>query len=983
MFKRKQIDQRVQKALFRKIDAMNRLGLTNDRVVGDDNKNKSFFIGDSLEPQDNSNPIEQHLYRGCFAKVSVAVKDQEKSTESNEVGQPISISSYIGKENDILSQKNKPLAFRQGFGESPDNRFLGESGITSINVNQMEYYTNNFNIGWVCPDPVFFEETFEPSFLKLGAYVAIEFGWGIDDREFQVESLSIEEMKRLLKGTNLIERNLNTAGNYYCGVGTVTKFDWKITDNGTYAGDIQVMSPGASALLETTQGTGAYSDVVSKIKSTFELQKVTERLKESKADNPELKKEQQEIIKKSNSATEVVESLKDNSILFNMVIKNLKDVMDAKLEGIEYQKDTQVNSPYGKSFTNIKGDLESVKNTNYKYKDGLLNVQCKQETLEEILAASIGIDHVPEYFRNRYFCNWAWFEDNILQDFFNLSTKDGVELQKVDSKLNGEPNKCQSSEYLYSLGLDHVILPNQHQPLLDAGFKAIKDKSLIEQYYSPKQRLDLMRMHSIYNTIDSTFGKEAPFRGGVSETDLTLEQETINIGGVEIPVAGDISSDGTFTGPFYSGTLENYGTIRNMVFPMEMYITHFQGISSLRQGLRNFWADVTNQYGGYWGFQIGESKEEPNTVGVFDSYYAPEGLNTIKPSDKLNTNETFEFSILSDKSIVKDFDVNLDLSAEASVLARYGGLNSVKDGNQSQDGKKDLGLEAWNILTANTTLEENLTKEDLEKYNAIDNAITSVRYKRENDSFYSSIESIQDDEDAYREQVENETENIVEGVGCYTKRGNFSKYFKNIMLYLINYSTAKGSGSNLEQAQIQIPVSLTMTLDGIGGLQVGNIFTIDYLPKLYRDNVYFMITKVNHKVSTTGWETDLEAIMTVRMKEVWKTSGKQLEAGLEDYLELFKITNVNNYNGEFDSIILTNKEDIERDKLAAEAERKRLLELQFKDTRTGTSTSGMAGYIGDILTGNAASRAAGGEDIAQTQAQTQFGYFKSGDTPAD
>ena len=915
MFKRKQIDQRVQKALFRKIDAMNRLGLTNDRVVGDNNKNQSFFIGDSLEPQDNSNPIEQHLYRGCFAKVSVAVKDQEKSTESNEVGQPISISSYIGKEDDILSQKNKPLAFRQGFEESSDNRFLGESGITSINVNQMEYYTNSFNIGWVCPDPVFFEEKFEPSFLKLGAYVAIEFGWGIDDREFQVESLSIEEMKRLLKGTNLIERNLNTAGNYYCGVGTVTKFDWKITDNGTYAGDIQVMSPGASALLETTQGTGAYSDVVSKIKSTFELQKVTERLKESKADNPELKKEQQEIDKKSNSAEEVVESLKDNSILFNMVIKNLKDVMDKKLKGIEYKKLPEVNSPYGKSFTNIKGDLEFVQNTNYKYKDGLLNVQCKQETLGEILAASIGIDHVPEYFRNRYFCNWAWFEDNILQDFFNLSTKDGVELQKVESRLNGEPNKCQSSEYLYSLGLDHVILPNQHQPLLDAGFKAIKDKSLIEQYYSPKQRLDLMRMHSIYNTIDSTFGKEAPFRGGVSETDLTLEQETINIGGVEIPVAGDISSDGTFTGPFYSGTLENYGTIRNMVFPMEMYITHFQGISSLRQGLRNFWADVTNQYGGYWGFQIGESKEEPNTVGVFDSYYAPEGLNTIKPSDKLNTNETFEFSILSDKSIVKEFDVNLDLSAEASVLARYGGLNSVKGGNQSQDGKKDLGLEAWNVLTANTTLEENLTKQDLEKYNAIDNAVTSVRYKRENNNFYSSIKSIQDDEDTYREQVENRTENIVEGVGCYTKRGNFSKYFKNIMLYLINYSTAKGSGSNLEQAQIQIPVSLTMTLDGIGGLQVGNIFTIDYLPKLYRDNVYFMITKVNHKVSTTGWETDLEAIMTVRMKEVWKTSGKELEAGLQDYLELFKITNVTDYDGIYDNIIKNNLKTVEEQRL--------------------------------------------------------------------
>ena len=43
--------------------------------------------------------------------------------------------------------------------------------------------------------------------------------------------------------------------------------------------------------------------------------------------------------------------------------------------------------------------------------------------------------------------------------------------------------------------------------------------------------------------------------------------------------------------------------------------------------------------------------------------------------------------------------------------------------------------------------------------------------------------------------------------------------------------------------------------------------------------------------------------MTVRMKEVWKTSGKELEAGLQDYLELFKITNVTDYDGRFDEQI--------------------------------------------------------------------------------
>ena len=319
----------------------------------------------------------------------------------------------------------------------------------------------------------------------------------------------------------------------------------------------------------------------------------------------------------------------------------------------------------------------------------------------------------PEYLKNRYFCNWGWFEDNILQDFFNLSTKDGVELQKVESKLNGESNKCQSTDYLYSLGLDHVILPKQHQPLLDFGFEAIKDKSLVEQYYSRRQRKNLVRMHAFYKVIDDNFPE---FK---SEETFIENVEAFENVEFEDTEGFDTFTDEEADKPLI---LKNKGVIRHMVFPMEMYQKHFQGISSLRQGLRNFWADVTNQYGGYWGFQIGESKEEPNTVGVFDSYFAPESLNTIKPSDKLNTNETFEFSILSDKSIVKEFDVNLDLSAEASVLARYGGLNSVKDGNQSQDGKKDLGLEAWNILTANTTLEENLTKEDLEKYNAIDNA---------------------------------------------------------------------------------------------------------------------------------------------------------------------------------------------------------------------------------------------------------------------
>ena len=114
MFKKENINPKVQKALYRKIDAMDRLALKEDRVTtqggqqgassaSEISNNKSFFIGNALEPQDRTNPIEQHLYRGTFAKVSVAVPEFADN-DSDIITKPISISSYITNKED--SEKN-------------------------------------------------------------------------------------------------------------------------------------------------------------------------------------------------------------------------------------------------------------------------------------------------------------------------------------------------------------------------------------------------------------------------------------------------------------------------------------------------------------------------------------------------------------------------------------------------------------------------------------------------------------------------------------------------------------------------------------------------------------------------------------------------------------------------------------------------------------------------------------------------------------
>ena len=328
-----------------------------------------------------------------------------------------------------------------------------------------------------------------------------------------------------------------------------------------------------------------------------------------------------------------------------------------------------------------------------------------------------------------------------------------------------------------------------------------------------------------------------------------------------------------------------------MVFPMEMYQKHFQGISSLRQGLRNFWADVTNQYGGYWGFEIGQDVNQPTRVGVFDSYYSKDSVTdtTSSPSDPKGR---FEFSVLSDTSIVKSFDVDLQLTGEAATLARYGGFSKANRGTSRIDGKKDLGLEAWNILTSKKSHEDVLTLDQLERFKKIQpDVVKDLDYSSRTIDF-KSIANIKEDSQKIFEKVENERTQFLSGVGCYDKRGNFSQYFKQTMLYLINYSDLKGTGSNLEKLQVPLPVEVSLTLDGIGGLKVGDLFSVDYLPQLYRKHCYFMISNIGHSVSTSGWETTITGKMMADMPDFYKRSGKKLGAGLEDYQELFRLTSI-------------------------------------------------------------------------------------------
>ena len=91
---------------------------------------------------------------------------------------------------------------------------------------------------------------------------------------------------------------------------------------------------------------------------------------------------------------------------------------------------------------------------------------------------------------------------------------------------------------------------------------------------------------------------------------------------------------------------------------------------------------------------------------------------------------------------------------------------------------------------------------------------------------------------------------------------------KKYMNYIINYSLHEGDESNLQRTSPIIPIELSMKLDGIGGLKPGDMFRVDYLPKVYRDFAYFQIFQINHSMGTSGWETKITAKMKVDLTKM-------------------------------------------------------------------------------------------------------------------
>ena len=466
------------------------------------------------------------------------------------------------------------------------------------------------------------------------------------------------------------------------------------------------------------------------------------------------------------------------------------------------------------------------------------------------------------------YCNWAFFEDVVLNTYFGFITEyttreDNDQFRsKIRSYTSTKDGKAVQTECrfnsrnLFNQDMD-VIMPGRFFHQLSA------------------EKMDELKIaHSVQNKYRETYKLQTAI-------------------------------DSHF--PAFKHPTKDKGIIRNFVFKASYLQKHFSQITNLESGLNSFWRSVSSKFGGYWLFDVVQDQSDNGRISVVDKYRTENMIKnhsvypfTENKSTSKHPYKTFEFNVYSQASILTEFNVDVSLDSKLVTQAIY---HSNKDvtmtGNSGMNAPEALGVRALSTMT-NATITQDELDEQGKKQKQVDEMLKGITtpYLSGKMSFVNKKGELELKKFVDVEQVSKQIENAKEignkilkekrardgktwipddekqriGLLIYDSSGVMYKSLKRGMLFYLNKSTPA-----LMEVDPIVPISVTFTLQGIGGIRIGDMFAIDYLPEIYREFSLFQVSKVGHTVGTDGWKTTVDAIMRVDMHGLTRKFGTERE----------------------------------------------------------------------------------------------------------
>lgn len=320
------------------------------------------------------------------------------------------------------------------------------------------------------------------------------------------------------------------------------------------------------------------------------------------------------------------------------------------------------------------------------------------------------------------------------------------------------------------------------------------------------------------------------------------------------------STDGTKTRGYLRNIMVNVDFILETYKPdTNQTITEF--LEALLQG-------ISKSCGDFWSFHVVANPNRPQVLEVVDEKTVGEkSVNHYK--FRLNTFDTK----------VKNFGVSTKLPQKVQSLAYLGARSTdvpekensihlsdssaflgysrgVKDFFNIRSKKASLPPTLTNVPGLNQTPITPVSQEDDEVDNLTEEERAEYLSDRAEEDLFNNLPP--------RERWLNSYANLLyRNFATPEARESGEEALKN---YLVQDNEREAYIDEEKSPSFLIPVELTMTLDGISGVYMGNAFLVNTyleggpLPDRYRGKVAYQVTDVVHKIGES-WETDITGMM--------------------------------------------------------------------------------------------------------------------------
>lgn len=864
-FFRTYIDDEIQDELFRRISSIN------------------FGAGSNiLNPVDSS--VKHQFIKSCWARASIVLGD----------GKVISLNSNLDENNNPI---NEPLNIKDG------EPYRGKPGITSISSNFKEYFLKQATINFVVPDPKDFD-TFKDEFLKFGRYVMIEFGWTVPDNL----SLPKIDADTLLKASKDIQERIRKGkGNYNALVGVITNYTFNQTNAGSYEGTIEVSSMGRNIIGQKSKSDGKVENLVGFV-------------------NNRLAANKEQGITTTEDKKNLYRQLEESFVTFNQAIQVLPEIVE------EYSKDKGKGDtgnrdlPIGPVDLGGTGGGMGISEAQAYIRDGTYFIG-QEKKLTTVLDYTIRLN--PEtgrlYRENKKdakviditdgllagkdekyiaLCSWGWFEDYILNSFFSF-TSPTIDFKTEFLSCTGNKdtgfvnNLCKNTPELYSLGFDSIILPGQT--------KTFNRTNLKDQYRNQflKNLIDNSNTY-LHKFQDPNDEKRGQIRNMYFNVRYLMESfdNTKNIEQSINDFWKKVSDD---YGGYWRFTIAENDNVDGRMMVTDLNIGRIIDKEAPNQlSKHKYVGDERNEYK-IFEFPVYSqnsivqeqtltsfNSSEMATLAVYGSNVnleetsadSGQGYTALAMRALSMLDNTFSGPSGSVSDNVNKFKYDNILNNISSPVignfatpgGKYEGASATyqrdDDKRPGTSGKligrkRDGGLKFKNIKET-TKLDGTIIKDimDLIKFNTGDRDKTVSEVKKE----------IKGDVEEYFNRSfvwfnpGDETVQIY-----YEASKTMIEEYKRTMLYRIN--KAPGVESNYSTVLPVVPLQVALSIQGIGGIKIGDLFYLRYLPKKYRDFCHFMVVNVEHEISPSGWITKLDSRMIVDIPKLIKAGfgSNQLE----------------------------------------------------------------------------------------------------------